>query len=356
MKNTFKMTGYQVTTGQFFQGVAASFVVTAPKADNYRGKVHICHDCFPAYYEKSFQFGIRGVKIGEHFGAAVAACDLTGDGRDDLLVGAPNYGDRLHYNTGRVHVLITTGFHWQRFAFLSPPARLSGARFGSSVGCLALADSTNQVIVGAPYYLETGAVFLFRMRNNKLELSQTIQSPGLPTRGFGLRLSEAKLGAGIAVAAPDNREAFFIRARPVPRFRDISSIRIEPKVIDPKRDKQITVKIEPKIIRMSDPSVELIIQAEVETDSRLTPESSVIQGRTFAGGSQTTPELRLIYNLDLSSTNNLLPLQLNVALKFSLPACTDSYSKPCPVFNNVPGQVGVSLFISFKINQFSLQS
>ena len=137
MKNTFKMTGYQVTTGQFIPGLGRSFVVTAPKADNYRGKVHVCHDCFPSYYERSFQFGISGVKTGEHFGAAVAACDLRGEGRDDLFVGAPNYGDRYHFNTGRVHVLNTTGYRLQRLTFLEPPKRHNGARFGSAVGCLA---------------------------------------------------------------------------------------------------------------------------------------------------------------------------------------------------------------------------
>ena len=338
MKNTFKMSGYQVTTGQFFRGVEKSLVVTAPKADNYRGKVHICHNCFPSYYQKSVQFAISGLKIGEHFGAAVSACDLTGDGRDDLLVGAPNYGDLHHHNTGRVHVLITTGFQFQRFALLTPPERLSGARFGSSVGCLALADSdsTNQVIVGAPYYQETGAVFVYRLRNNQMELSQTIRSPGLPTRGFGLRLSHPSQ-TGLGVAAPDSREVFYIRVRPVLRFQDISSVSFEPKFIDPKKDREITLKIDPKIHRLSARSEELRVSAEVETDGRLTPASLNSEHRTFTANSWRTSELRLKYKLDLSS-NNLLPLHFNVALKFSLPACTDSYSKPCPVFNNIPGR------------------
>ena len=105
------MTGYQVTTGQFVSGRGRSLVVTAPKADNYRGRVHVCHDCFssPRNSERLIQFEISGVNLGEHFGAAVAACDLTGGGRDHLFVGAPNYGDRHHYNTGRVHVLTING-------------------------------------------------------------------------------------------------------------------------------------------------------------------------------------------------------------------------------------------------------
>ena len=87
---------------------------------------------------------------------------------------------------------------------------------------------------------------------------------------------------------------------------------------------------------MSAPSEKLVDRAEVQTDGRLTAASTQHQG-TFTSGSSTTSELRLKYNLDLS-TNNLHPVHLNVALKFSLPACTDSYTKPCPVFNNVPGR------------------
>ena len=305
MMNTFKMTGYQMTTGRFIKGDGKSLVVTAPKADNYRGEVYICHDCFYKRRQEKRQFEITGVNIGEHFGAAVAACDLTGDGRDDLLVGAPNYGDRDHHNTGRVHVLITassTKLSLQRFTFLLAPGRFRGAKFGSSVGCLSLPDSGKQVIVGAPHYQQTGAVFLFRLIDSKLELSQTITPSGLNTRGFGLRLSDPS-SDGIAVAAPKSSEAFFIRVRPVVRFKDISSIRIEPKTIDRAKDKQISVIIEPRIIRMSAPSEKLVVRAEVQTDGRLTAASPSGQKGTFTSGSSATSELRLKYNLDLSTNN-----------------------------------------------------
>ena len=146
--------------------------------------------------------------------------------------------------------------------------------------------------------------------------------------------------AGIAVAAPDSKEAFFVRVRPVVRFRDVSTIRIQPTTIDRQRDREITLIIQPTIVRLSAPSEELLVRAEVQTDGRLTTVGTNNQQGTFSRNSVATSELRLKYNLDLSS-NNLHPVHLNIALKYSLPACTDSYTRPCPVFNNIPGRWGV---------------
>ena len=104
--NTFKYAGYDVSAGKGFLAVGA------PKADNYRGKVYVCYDCFK---ETSSYLEVSGVTIGEHFGSSVTACDFTGDGRDDLVIGAPNYAkDRNSYDTGRAHVFIRHDFNFHR--------------------------------------------------------------------------------------------------------------------------------------------------------------------------------------------------------------------------------------------------
>ena len=54
------------------------------------------------------------------------------------------------------------------------------------MGCLGDSDHDTgvfnhprkKVIVGAPYFDGNGAVFVYRYSQNKLELSQTIKSPG----------------------------------------------------------------------------------------------------------------------------------------------------------------------------------
>ena len=73
--------------------------------------------------------------------------------------------------------------------------------FGSSVGCLGDtdADKRKEVIVGAPYFGDNGAVFVYKATHStgdwRLELRQTILSPSgekvspvSPSRGFGLRV------------------------------------------------------------------------------------------------------------------------------------------------------------------------
>ena len=46
---------------------------------------------------------IVGYQPGEHFGASLAVSDFTGDGRDDIVVGAPHHTD---YNSTDLKVEI----------------------------------------------------------------------------------------------------------------------------------------------------------------------------------------------------------------------------------------------------------
>ena len=106
MKNTFKFAGSSLTKGKFFSG-GTSFVVGAPKANNYRGAVYVCKDCFGRNKFASGHMTVEGIQMGEGFGTSAAACDINGDGFDDLIVGAPTFSSgRSSKNMGRVHVFI----------------------------------------------------------------------------------------------------------------------------------------------------------------------------------------------------------------------------------------------------------
>ena len=103
-------------------------------------------------------------------------------------MGAPNYArNKETYNTGRAYVFLVKGnrgsnwFSQEADFIITAEKERSNARFGSSVSCLGDTDGegSQKVMVGAPYYEEKGAVFVFRYnRQDKLELSQTIKSQG----------------------------------------------------------------------------------------------------------------------------------------------------------------------------------
>lgn len=50
-----------------------------------------------------------GEQLGAYFGYSLAACDIDGDGLDDIIIGAPLYTDlkdnKGYYETGRVYFI-----------------------------------------------------------------------------------------------------------------------------------------------------------------------------------------------------------------------------------------------------------
>ena len=117
------------------------------------------------------------------------------------------------------------------------------ARFGSSVACLGKPDAnikTTLVIIGAPYFADYGAVFVYRALEGEtsLKLTQKIESPR-QSLGFGMKLSDVLLesegvGAGVGVGSPEVGGSWYIRTRPVPRFEDLSTITHSPENINPR--------------------------------------------------------------------------------------------------------------------------
>ena len=108
-------------------------------------------------------------------------------------MGAPNYARNPQtYNSGRVYVFLVKGsrgsnwFSQEPDSIITAEQERSNARFGSSVACLGQTDgeASQKVMVGAPYYEEKGAVFVFRSKKEtstgkyRLELSQIIMSQG----------------------------------------------------------------------------------------------------------------------------------------------------------------------------------
>ena len=369
MKNTFKNAGYSLATGNFFYGNPKSYIVGAPKAHNYRGSVFICNNCFGEQWSRSRSSTVRypdsakdleriGLQIGEGFGTAVAACDITGDGRDDLIVGAPFYSpDRTRYNVGRIHIFQGREMKrvWpQEESTIEPSGdhdKTMNARFGSSVACIGDTDEdgSEEVVVGAPFFNTKGAIFLYRAKQDRtkgLVISQIIESNG--PASFGMKLSTSKLNMkdsfnnGFAIGAPAGTSSSYIKVRKVPRFTDVSRVTMMPRSVDPQTTKQIHVTIRPAIERRTDFSETLSITASVITDSRLILTSSNNKteiGKDTTFGRELTftfePSKPKFGQQDLSNldANAMSPLVFKLNLEYKLGACTDDYAKPCPIFD-----------------------
>jgi len=148
--NLGKLAGYSVSRGMFLgKEKPLSYILGAPRADLSKGAVYLCTDCFGQDISNTFFAELKvdyksftdhdHLHMGEEFGMAVAACDVSGDGKDDLLVGSPGYSESgEHYNTGRVHVFLSTGDsrQWSDISdpkTLEPKVVRDAARFGSAI-------------------------------------------------------------------------------------------------------------------------------------------------------------------------------------------------------------------------------
>ncbi|KAF4012681.1 hypothetical protein G4228_003986 [Cervus hanglu yarkandensis] len=145
---------------------------------------------------------LHGEQMASYFGHSVAITDVNGDGRHDLLVGAPLYmesrADRKLAEVGRVYLFLQT-----RGARMlgAPNLLLTGTqlygRFGSAIAPLGdlNRDGYNDVAVAAPYGGPSGQgqvlVYLGQSEGLNPSPSQVLDSPFPTGSGFGFSLRGA---------------------------------------------------------------------------------------------------------------------------------------------------------------------
>ncbi|KAK7086853.1 integrin subunit alpha 8 [Halocaridina rubra] len=121
-----------------------------------------------ADFQMNFETLLEGnaSKMGEMTGFSIAACDVNGDGLDEVIVGIP-FG-RVEQNSGwkEMGSVIVKG--------MGEPKTIFGyseySRFGSSVACVGDLNKDNftDIAVGAPEHPEGGALFLYFGSKNGL--------------------------------------------------------------------------------------------------------------------------------------------------------------------------------------------
>ncbi|XP_078489659.1 integrin alpha-1 isoform X1 [Ciona intestinalis] len=235
--------GYSIASG-YFEGNGTLYVATGaprhallglvlvyePQTGNSASNPRIikpnnCSSCSTNYKQ-----------LGSYFGATLLSADINGDGKDDLLVGAPLYiGD--NYDEGRVFVYLSQASNsiqaWASPGFV--PKVFSGmkdvgGRFGSAISSAGDLndDGFNDVIISAPLADNgAGVVYVYHGSNNlNTVYSQRIQSSSLQfshLSNFGLSTSSgADLDGNkypdVVVGAPNSNLAIIFRSRPVARF------------------------------------------------------------------------------------------------------------------------------------------
>ena len=145
----------------------------------------------------------HGERIASSYGYDVKVFDITGDGRDDLIVGAPQYYDRDRQIGGAVYIYVNKGFPMLGPDFTTVLYGELYSSFGTSITNLGdiNMDGVNDIAIGAPGDNEgVGAVYVYHGSSDltiavQKTPAQILQGASVVTKnnvtiaGFGYSLS-----------------------------------------------------------------------------------------------------------------------------------------------------------------------
>ncbi|XP_015609620.1 integrin alpha-PS5 [Cephus cinctus] len=218
----FGYTGYAVTSGQYFRKGERLYVASAPRKRTINGMVLVFKFAEKSNRKLLIKTIVHGEQHGEYFGASLTSCDVNGDGKDDLIVGAPFWSKNME--EGRVYVLFSK--YNDHFNKQIVNGKVTGARFGTTVICLGDLDydGYGDVAIAAPYEDGYGAVYIHNGDKDGLSKKHSQRISGAQfaggLRGFGISISEPRDidnngYSDVAIGAYLSNRAVLLRSRPV---------------------------------------------------------------------------------------------------------------------------------------------
>ncbi|XP_033341315.2 integrin alpha-5 [Megalopta genalis] len=226
--------GYSVESGYFFKKDQLLYVSGAP-GWYYKGQVVV----IDGTANSSIVAKLRGSSTGEYFGAALAVGDINNDDLDDLIVGAPYWGE----DNGKVYCYFGNS-KGQFKEVISLHGKVEGGHFGYAITSGDLdADGFDDIIVGAPWE-ESGVIYIYSggsdLMETKLQASQRIAAIDLTEHRrkyerFGFSMSkpidiDSNGYLDIPIGAYKSNHAVVFRSKPVVKTELV--IHVVPNVLE----------------------------------------------------------------------------------------------------------------------------
>eukprot|EP00731_Ephydatia_muelleri_P004044 Em0002g220a len=218
--------GYAVASGHILQKTTEDFLVSVPRFNNM-GVVNLVMNSATGTVVSQ---PLQGTQLSEYYGFSIITADLTGDGYDEVLVGAPYYSPVRNPEAGRVYVYRNNAGSLQFVKQLFGNAENYG-RFGHAMTNLGdiNGDGLDDVAISAPFASGGGKVFIYNgvvTTTISSTHSQVIQGNALGTTinlvnltSFGTSLSsgvdiDGNTYNDLAVGAFNSGQVFVLRTRP----------------------------------------------------------------------------------------------------------------------------------------------